>query len=302
MSTPQFIAARDGTRLRYQIFDAAEGTSPRGVCVLLTGQTEFIEKYGEVTGELCARGFKVAALDWRGQGGSQRLLPEPLKAHVADFRDYDDDLSSFMSKVVMQIADRPPLALAHSMGGHILLRALHENPGSFAGAVLSAPMLRAQTRGYPRWLARFASLSQNLAGQKAGWVWGMDKRDPISMPFEMNLVTTDRERFARTQKIIAGNPALRLSGPTWGWLEAAYRSMAKVMAPGFAEAIATPVLLIGAGHDRIVDVNAAREFAPRLPHGTYLELACEHEMLMENDAVRAQFWKAFDGFAARVAR
>ena len=47
------------------------------VCVLLNGQTEFLEKYFEVIDELRGRGFAVAALDWRGQGGSGRLvLPE----------------------------------------------------------------------------------------------------------------------------------------------------------------------------------------------------------------------------------
>ena len=36
-------------------------------------------------GELNARGFTVATFDWRGQGGSARLLADPLKAHARDF-------------------------------------------------------------------------------------------------------------------------------------------------------------------------------------------------------------------------
>ncbi|MBU6474220.1 MAG: alpha/beta hydrolase, partial [Alphaproteobacteria bacterium] len=76
----RFISGRDGNRLRTAIFEAEAGRSHRGVCVLLSGQTEFIEKYGEVIGELCARGFRVATLDWRGQGASRRALPDPLKA------------------------------------------------------------------------------------------------------------------------------------------------------------------------------------------------------------------------------
>jgi lysophospholipase len=91
-----------------------------------------------------------------------------------------------------------------------------------------------------------------------------------------------------------------LAGPTWGWLEAAYRSMARVMAPGYAEAIATPVLIVGAGKDRIVDTAAEREFARRLPHGTFLEFAdAEHEIMMENDSIRARFWAAFDAFVGK---
>ena len=299
MEETRFITSRDGKRLRTAIWDAAPGARPRGVCVLLDGQTEFIEKYEEVVGELRSRGFAVAMLDWRGQGGSARALPNALKAHVGDFAEYDEDLSAFLEKVVK--ADRPPIALAHSMGGHILLRALHERPNAFSAAVMTAPMLRAQTRGYPPVLARLVCKIENLCGRQTDWVWGMDKRDPLAMPFEANLVTSDRARFARAQAALKSQPDIRLAGPSWGWLEAAYRSMAKISAPGYAEAISTPTLIIGAGKDRIVDTSTEREFAKRLPHGKFLEFTdSEHEVMMENDTIRARFWTAFDDFVGTL--
>jgi len=294
------IESRDGKLLRTGLWDAAPGTGSRGVCVLLDGQTEFLEKYDEIAAELSARGFQVAALDWRGQGGSERLVPDPLKAHVRDFADYDGDLAAFMDQVVKPLSPKAPLVLAHSMGGHILMRALHDHPGQFAAAVATAPMMRALTRGYPPVVARAACYMENLAGQRNEWVWGMAERDPLKLTFADNLVTSDRGRFARNQSYLAAQPDIRLAGPTWGWLEAAYRSMARTMSPGFPEAIETPVLIVGAGRDQIVDTRAAREFASRLPRGTYLEFAdAEHEILMENDAIRARFWKAFDGFVTK---
>lgn len=297
----RFIASRDGKRLRTTIWDAAPGTASRGVCVLLNGQTEFLEKYQEVAAELVARGFTVASLDWRGQGGSERLLPDWLKAHVEDFADYDGDLAAFMDQVVAPLSDRPPLALAHSMGGHILMRALRDRPGLFSAAVTTAPMMRAQTRGYPPVLARTVCYAQNLAGRRDAWVWGMAERDPLKLAFADNLVTSDRARYDRNTAYLAAEPDLRLAGPSWGWLEAAYRSMARAMSKGFAEAIATPVLILGAGRDRIVDTAAAREFAAGLPRGTHVEIAdAEHEILMETDAVRARFWRAFDEFVAQA--
>jgi lysophospholipase len=76
--------------------------------------------------------------------------------------------------------------------------------------------------------------------------------------------------------------------------------MARVTSPGYGEAIATPVLIVGAGKDRIVDTGATREFACRLPNGTYLEFEdAEHEIMMENDAIRARFWAAFDAFMGK---
>ncbi len=297
---PRYLYGRDGKSLRIATLLPSPELTPRGVCVLLHGQTEFIEKYLEVIGELSSRGFTVATLDWRGQGGSVRALDNPLKAHIADFSQYLSDLQAFMDKVVHNLTDRPPVALAHSMGAHILLRTMHDRPRQFSAAVLSAPMLRAQTRGYPARLARLMCFAENLAGRGSQWVLGMKERDPLKMTFADQLVTSDRARFNRTQMVLREHPNLRLAGPTWGWLEAAYRSMDIATSPGYAEAILTPTLVFGAGRDRIVDTAATREFAARLPNGQYEELAdAEHEILMENDSVRARFWDGFDAFVAK---
>ena len=298
----RYIFGRDGKALRIATVYAATDAAPRGACVLLHGQTEFIEKYAEIISELTARGFTVATMDWRGQGGSVRMLANPLKAHIDNFSRYDSDLHVFMEQVIPNLTDRPPIALAHSMGAHILLRALHSHPRAFSAAVLTAPMLRALTRGYPRTLARGLCALENLLGRGGSWVWGMAARDPFKITFASQLVTSDRARFERAQSFLRQHPTLRLAGPTWGWLEAAYRSMHMVMAPGYAEAITTPVLMLGAGRDRIVDVEAEREFAARLPRGRYVEFAdAEHEIMMENDSIRARFWQEFDAFIGTYA-
>ena len=76
--------------------------------------------------------------------------------------------------------------------------------------------------------------------------------------------------------------------------------MAALRRPGFAESITTPCLVFGAGHDLIVSTAAIRDFARRLPHGAYIELAeAKHEILMENDSIRTRFWRAFDMFVSK---
>jgi lysophospholipase len=137
-------------------------------------------------------------------------------------------------------------------------------------------------------------------GYGGDFAWGMAARDPFLITFDTQLVTSDRERFALVQDFLRTRPDLRLAGPTWGWIEAAYRSMARVNAPRYPEAIPMPVLVCGAGKDRIVLTEAEREFTARLPHGEYLDLSdSEHEILMETDSIRARFWSAFDGFIQR---
>jgi len=49
-------------------------------------------------------------------------------------------------------------------------------------------------------------------------------------------------------------------------------------------------------------VEAEREFAARLPCGRYVEFAdAEHEIMMENDSIRARFWQEFDSFIGAYA-
>jgi lysophospholipase len=289
-----------GTRLRAARFACNPSAAARGVCVLLNGQTEFIEKYFEVIDELRGRGFAVAALDWRGQGGSQRLIPEtPLKGHVDDFAEYDADLEALMEQVVapMLAKGTAPIALAHSMGGHILLRYLGHHPGRIQAAACSAPMLMFSTRQQPRWLVRLVTVAMTVMGHGRDFVWGMAARDPLQLDFADQIVTSDVTRFQRAKDFLMRHPHLRLAGPTWGWVAAAYRSIAGLK----AGRIATPVLLCGAGHDRVVVTQETRIFAGRMPRGTYQQIdGAEHEILMERDVFRIQFWDAFDAFMADI--
>src|ERR1700760_3528390 len=132
-----------GASLRAARFPADPSVPERGVCVLLNGQTEFIEKYFEVIDELRNRGYAVATMDWRGQGGSARVLEDSRKGFVGDFAEYDEDLDTLLNWIVtpMLKPGEKPLALAHSMGAHNLLRTLARKPGSFARVVLNAPMI-----------------------------------------------------------------------------------------------------------------------------------------------------------------
>ena len=101
----QDIYAADGVRLR----GASLGASPsgRGTVAVLGGRGEFIEKYFEVAAELLSRGFAVAAMDWRGQGGSERPLRNARKGHVDDFSYFERDLDAFVGSSSGPIARAP---------------------------------------------------------------------------------------------------------------------------------------------------------------------------------------------------
>ena len=130
----------DGAELRYARWDATR-MPRRGTVCLLSGRAEFIEKYFEVIADLRRRGFAVATMDWRGQGGSQRMLSNPHKGHVAGFWEYDRDLIRFMKDIVLPDCPPPFIGLGHSMGGNILLRNATMPGLWFERLVLSAPMI-----------------------------------------------------------------------------------------------------------------------------------------------------------------
>lgn len=286
-----------GATLRAARFPPAPDVPARGTCVLLNGQTEFIEKYFEVIDELRGRGFAVATMDWRGQGGSTRMTEDRRKSFVGDFSEYDGDLDTLINWIVtpMLAPGEKPVALAHSMGAHILLRHLVRRPASFGPSVLSAPMIGISFRGQREFLVRAVTRYHMWRGQQMNWVWGMEGRDPHKVSFATQLVTSDPQRFERTQALLREQPDLRLAGATWGWLAAALRSMDWLKTQ--ARSVTTPLLLVGAGKDRICITADAKAFAAAAPHADYVEIPeAEHEILMERNPIRVQFWSAFDAF------
>lgn len=293
-----FIKTFDGVRLRYARWQATIAPE-RGTVCICQGRTEFIEKYFEVIADLRRRGFAVATFDWRGQGGSERLLDNPAKGHIRTFRDFDRDLEAFMTQAVQPSCKPPYIALGHSMGGHILLRHATLQTPSFERMVLSAPMIdiSPQRLGGSHLKARLYAEVYCLLGlgrlyTRGGAGLPLDLGD-----FEGNELTNDRERFQRTSQIVQENPQLGLGAPTVSWLRAALRSISQLTAPDYPARVRVPTLLFAAGNDTIASTPAIEDFTQRLKLGKHdLIPEAKHEILMETDAVRRRFWAGFDAY------
>ncbi len=297
-AVPGELKTRDGARLRFVRWDATRGPR-RGTVCLLGGRGEFIEKYFEVVADLRRRGFAVATMDWRGQGGSSRALANPLKGHVGSFSEYDSDLNFFMKEIVLPDCPPPFLALGHSMGANVLLRNA-ARPGSwFERMILCSPMitLADQRVGYPQALAHAYAEVGCLLGFGRSYIKGGSDRIVEQGPFDGNLLTSDRERWYRNKAVLDTNPALGLGSPTIGWLRAAYRSMGLVSSDGYAASVKVPMMIFVAGKDEIVSSRACEDFAVGLKVGTHVLLpSARHEILQEADSIRLRFWAAFDAY------
>jgi lysophospholipase len=288
------IKTPDGVELRYARFEPPPGR--KGTLCLFPGRAEFIEKYFEVIQDARERGFAVATLDWRGQGLSGHALRDRRKGHIGDFSEYEMDLETFMKEVVLPDCPPPFFALGHSMGASVLIRAAYRNRRWFDRVVLSAPMIDLNLVGMPR-LARSTIVMMRLMGMGTSYIPGGGATAIASMPFAGNPLTSDPVRYARTGAIIESEPALGLGSPTISWIGAAFRAMTDFADPMFPARIRQPLLLIAAAQDVIVSTAAIEQFAIRLRAGAHLIIpGARHEIMMEQDRFRGQFWAAFDAF------
>lgn len=288
------IKTPDGVWLRFARFPPPPGR--KGTVCLFQGRTEFIEKYFEVVRDLNERGFAVATLDWRGQGLSSRTLADRRKGHVRDFAEYDTDLEAFMKQVVLPDCPPPFFALAHSMGGAILTRALAQGRRWFDRAVLSSPMLAVRIPGSPR-LATMTVRFMRMLGLSGSYVPGGGATAMASLPFPGNVLTSDPVRYARAGAVVEAEPALGLGSPTIAWVNAAFKATGAFADPSYPTRMRQPLLIVAAGQDEVVSTPAIEQFAIRLRTGSHLIVAgSRHELLMEQDRYRAQFWAAFDAF------
>lgn len=268
----------------------------RGSVIVAPGRTEFIEKYFEVIRELQARGFAIFCIDWRGQGLSGREVENSLKGHIVTFDDPVNDLSTAL-KLLADRLPRPHVGLAHSMGGAIMLRALMTRRIELDAAAFSAPMfgILGLSEGAKKYVRFMVSLG--LGGTFAPGVEKKWKREN----FKKNPVTHDKPRHDRCQGLIAEEPRLALAGPTIGWVSAAADATEAFRQPGALAHVRIPVLIATAGEEQLVDNASHDVVAHELPDVRHITIeGAKHEILMETDPIRAQFWDAFDQLVERV--
>ena len=278
----------------------------RGSLLFLPGRGDFYEKYLETLDHWHRQGWAVTALDWRGQAGSGRFVrsangTDVNVGHVTDFTVWLDDLTAFWAEWRRQHCG-PRVVVAHSMGGHLALRALAERRVDPDAMVLSAPMLGFTTPGPRKLLHALAWLMTKL-GDPTRRAWKVSERPGSSADSRQHLLTHDLDRYADEMHWRAERPELFLGPATWGWIERAYASFARLDAPGALEAVQTPVLLFGTQADGLVSWKAIKWAAKRLPHGHLMLYGHEaaHELFREEDSVRDRVLQATDAFLDKFA-
>lgn len=275
----------------------------RGHILFLPGRGDAYEKYLETFEHWRNQGWHVSAADWRGQAASGRLGADPVTGHIDDFGIWIADLAALWSDWAM--GRRGPLVLAgHSMGGHLVLRAVADGVLSPApdALILSAPMLDVAPYWAPLWLKEMLAGAMVRAGdpRRPAWKWS---EKPGELPQGRGaLLTHDPARYADEAWWREARPELVMGPGSWGWVAAGARSMRHLARAGVLEKVTLPVFLLSTRGDRLVSPGASRRAAARLPQATHLEFGPEaaHEILREADPVRRQALAAIDAFLDKV--
>ena len=290
----------DGLTIRYGVFKPLKDALCHGTVCLFGGRSEPIEKYFETIKKLQLRGFCVTIMDWRGQGLSERLTKSRRKGHVTSFENYVKDVEVLMKKVALADCPAPYFALAHSTGANILTQvaALPTAAHMFERMVLISPFYKFDIGDTKELIIRiFAKFLSwfGLGKLKATFLEGgpkeLKKFDPN------NLISSDRGRMEREQNIIKANLNLALGAPTFGWLNAAFDSIAKIKKRGFIAKVKTPILVIMGTDDHLVSQQAMQDITSQISGAGLVKIdGGRHELLMENDKIVAQTWAAIDAF------
>lgn len=267
-----------------------------GTVILLQGRNEFIEKYFETMLDLSARGFAVATFDWRGQGGSHRLLRDRLRGYIHRFADYTDDLDRFLKEIVLPDYPAPYYILGHSSGALVALASMPRLTSRITRMVLCAPLMGLPSPRLSDDTLRRAASTLRYMG--FGRLYATGGRKLLTRPFAGNPLTSDPLRFARNMEIAGAYPDLALGGPTVRWIWGALETAHRINQPQFTEqGPGIPTLIIAAGGDSVVSTPALERFALRTRNVSLTTIdGARHELLQEADFYRAQLWAAFDAF------
>jgi lysophospholipase len=287
--------AADGWPLRRIDWQGRERN--RGSMLFLPGRGDHYEKYLETLAHYATQGWRVTSIDWRGQGGSGRFLPQPQVGHIDDFSTWIADLRHFWSGWKAETPG-PHVVLAHSMGGHLAMRALVEKAIDPDAVAMSAPMLGIQTGGLPlSWNHAFARLMGKIGrGDVAAWKVSEKPLSPMNL--RARILTGDKDRYEDELAWWELRPEVRLGPPSWHWVERAIASIRMLDEPGLLEAVETPILLLATTADQLVSTPRIIKDSKRLPHAETLIFGKEaaHELLREADAVRDKCLERITGF------
>ena len=285
----------EGVMVRYAHWRLKPVTR-KGTIVILQGRSEYIEKQYSLIADLLERGYDVLSFDWRGQGGSSRLLENENAGYVDDFDEYVEDLTVILQQVGLPDCRGPLYILGHSTGSLVALLAAPKIGNRITRMVLCSPFMGIGRQPISPSAVRL--LAGTLAAFGLGEVYLTGRStSPATWDEITNIHTSSQEHFELNRKFSEEFPELCIGGATASWVFAACKAMERVKDPDFHSGITIPILMINAGNDFVVNNRETELLARQLRSGSLLTIdGARHEIWQEKEHFREQFLAAFTAF------
>lgn len=272
-------------------------TKEKGLIVILNGQSEAWLKYGELFYDFFQKGYSIYSYDHRGQGLSPHLGKNNTQiGHVDQFMHYVLDLNEFIERIIKPIHPQSKnlFLIAHSMGGAIATEYLELNPSPFQAVVLSAPMMRINTKPYPEKIARAIVAVSKAIG--FGKKYAIGKKDyHCNGTFQSNKVTGSSERWWMNNLICSQFPETVIGGPSNGWVNESLRETKMIR--NNADKVKAKILMLQAGLDQIVINESQTDTCSKMQTCHLITFPnAQHEILMEQDTIRDSALQQIESF------
>lgn len=289
----------DGLNLRYYHASQGKGKEPKGCIVMLHGYCGFWGKFHEVAHFFWQAGFNVFFLEQRGHGYSGRQIDDKDMVHVIDYADYIADVKTFMDKIVMPSAGKlPKIIYAHSMGGAIAALFLEEHPEYFDAAVLSSPMFSIKTGSTPSIAVKLLCAKIRLMRQENLPFPGGKRFDGIPSFATSSARSEKRYNYIFNQRLKDEHYHTYMMSNGWG--AASFKATARLLRR--ASKVKTPVLLLTAGNDSLVNMSGHEKFAKRASNVQHINYEdSKHEIYNDVDEVREKYFNDIFNFIMNYA-
>jgi len=235
--TVDMWTAPDGTRLALR--RSVPAGRPRGLVVFVHGWGDCTGRWSHLAQWCNEHGLAFYAADQRGHGQTPGR-----RGHVERFAQYLADLAA-LRKLAAAEVPAPHVVLGHSFGGFIVLRYLETSPAGLAGAIAATPYVDLYEQP-ARWKTVLAGILRDVVPSL-----------PIATGLDYDAISRDPE----VVRIFREDPLCHQVMTPRAYTEA----MANLQTlDAERDRIATPLLVLLAGDDRIVSTPAAEAFARRL--------------------------------------
>jgi len=251
----------DQTELFYQTWTP---DTVRGIFLITHGLSEHSECYHHVAKELSDDGWKVVGWDMRGHGRS-----EGKRGFVKHLSNYIDDLHCLLNNV---LKEREHFVMfGHSMGGLVTARYVQLKQPAVDAVCLSSPALGLNMK--------VPKLKETLAHIALKWVPTLTMYNEIKY-----------EDLTRDEEMLKSHYAdnLRHDKISPGLFLSMVESFD--FAQDQAADIKVPVLMQLSGEDRLVSIEASRDFFEKLPgKGNELHIYTDslHEVFNDRERSKA---------------